>query len=121
MKKSLNCSPEQKSAACLALHDYGIEYVLVTLGKEGCLISTKQAHSLVPAFKIKAIDTTGAGDAFIGAFLYCYSQQAHRSKLTLTQVEEYAKYASKVSAVVCTRLGAMSSLPTQEELETISF
>ncbi|WP_270641296.1 ribokinase, partial [Limosilactobacillus mucosae] len=45
----------------------GINYLLITLGSKGAFYSTPKAHGLVPAFKVKAVDTTAAGDTFIGA------------------------------------------------------
>jgi ribokinase len=50
---------------------YGPEMLIIKLGKDGCYVRTETEESRAPAFKVKAVDTTGAGDAFNAAFLYC--------------------------------------------------
>lgn len=63
----------------------------------------------IPAYKVKAIDTTAAGDSFLGGFI---------AKLCETKnVEEALKFATAVSAIVVTRKGAQDSIPTREEVE----
>ncbi len=47
---------------------FGVPVVIVTLGQRGCFISRADGYLEVPAFKVKAVDTTGAGDAFVGGF-----------------------------------------------------
>src|SRR5207244_1632993 len=48
---------------------FGVETMIVTLGSRGCFISQPESSAFIPAMKgIKAVDTTGAGDAFVGAF-----------------------------------------------------
>jgi ribokinase len=54
---------------CLSL---GIEVVAVKLGEKGCWIRSGNKEFTVPAYRVKAIDTTGAGDAFNAGFLYGY-------------------------------------------------
>jgi ribokinase len=50
------------------LLDGGIRRVIVTLGANGALLASKESMEHVPAFKVKTVDSTGAGDAFIGSF-----------------------------------------------------
>ena len=56
------------SQAVKILLDIGPKLVAVTLGSEGVLLATKQRQEKLPGFKVKAIDTTGAGDSFWGGF-----------------------------------------------------
>ena len=56
------------SQAVKILLDIGPKLVAVTLGSEGVLLATKQRQEILPGFKVKAIDTTGAGDSFWGGF-----------------------------------------------------
>ncbi len=52
------------------LLELGVEIVAVTLGEDGCFVMTKGGSHLIPAYKTKVVDTTGAGDAFAAGFLY---------------------------------------------------
>jgi len=61
-------SMDEVKAAAKSLLAKGIKNVLVTLGDKGCLLLADGKEALVPAHKVKSVDTTGAGDAFIGCF-----------------------------------------------------
>lgn len=64
---------DELSQAAKAIHDYGVDIVIVTLGEKGAAVSVEGAIHSVPAFKpAKLVDPTGAGDAFIGGFLAEY-------------------------------------------------
>ena len=63
----------------------------------------------IPAFAVEAVDTTGAGDVFRGAFIYGY--------LEGWPLDETMRFANAAAAVSCTRLGAMASVPSREEAE----
>lgn len=105
--------------AVKALHNLGVRIIAVTLGKEGTLISNNSESKIIPSIKIKSIDSTGAGDAFVGAFLYQVGELAETNILLrdLGKLEEIVKFANKVGAIVCTKLGAMSSIPVMDEVE----
>lgn len=109
------------AAGCQYFHDLGVKIVLVTLGGDGCLISQNGKSTRVPAYKIKAIDTTGAGDSFIGAVLYQLAQHAPDDTFYADQMPEFVAFAGKVSALVCATLGAMSALPTLAEVQAQQF
>lgn len=91
----------------------GVKNVLVTLGENGslCLLENGEYIS-VPARKVKAIDTTAAGDSFISGFV---------SKLIEDKsVKEAMEFATKVSSIVVTKKGAIDSLPLLEEVNKIN-
>lgn len=93
------------------LIDQGINNVIITLGKQGAYYKTKDCVcELVPAFKVKAIDTTAAGDTFIGALV---------SKLdtSFSNLREAIIYASKASSLAVQRLGAIPSIPYKDDVE----
>ncbi len=81
----------------------------ITLGADGCIIQDSGKVFKVPAYKIKVKDTTGAGDSFHGAFLYglCHDWD----------VEKTAKFATAVSAMVCTKRGNWSAIPDMAAVE----
>lgn len=102
-----------------ALHELGAKIVVITLGKEGTLVSNNNDMEIVPSIKIKSIDSTGAGDAFVGAFLYKTVQLQNPKDLkdNFNQIKEITYFANRVGAIVCTKLGAISSLPALKEVE----
>lgn len=106
---------------CEEIHKYGVRVVFVTLGSKGCLVSTSNGRYLVPAYEINAIDTTGAGDSFIGAVLFKLSKAESNKHLFADDLHEYVEFAEKVSAHVCSKLGAMSSLPSQLDIDSMNF
>lgn len=101
------------------LHKYGVKTICVTLGKDGTLISVSGKKSVVASIKIKSIDSTGAGDAFVGGTLFKLAD-SENPKHTISDVNEMnnvISFANKVGAIVCTKYGAISSLPTLEEVQ----
>ncbi len=87
----------------------GIKRVIVTLGEKGSLyVDEKQSFTVAP-HKVNAIDTTGAGDSYCGAFLTALSEGK--------DVKEAMEFASKVSSIAVTRKGAIASLPLRSEIK----
>lgn len=87
----------------------GVKNVIVTLGEKGSMLVNKNGHHLVMPHKVNAIDTTAAGDSYLGALA---------SKLsTNTDIIEAMEFASKASSITVTRKGAIVSLPSLEDLK----
>ncbi|MBT8283196.1 MAG: carbohydrate kinase [Muriicola sp.] len=109
---------EELSEACKFLHETGTQIIVVTLGAEGTLVSTADMEQIVPSVSVKAIDTTGAGDAFIG----CLLQQIAESDTTdqLLKDKEYllemVAKANIAGAITTTNYGAIAALPGKEDL-----
>ncbi|MGX1927857.1 carbohydrate kinase family protein [Flagellimonas sp. 2504JD4-2] len=107
--------------ACATLHEVGARIITVTLGKEGTLVSIGDAKTVVPSITVKPVDTTGAGDAFIGCLLYQianlvnFNQVFENYDLLLKMVEK----ANKAGAITTTNYGAIVALPTKSELEAL--
>jgi len=80
------------------LLDLGPKLVAVTMGPEGCLIATSEKTVHVPGFKVKAVDTTGAGDAFMGGLSYGLLQGWDIQKVGL--------FANACAALCCMKVGA---------------
>ncbi|APB74412.1 MULTISPECIES: carbohydrate kinase family protein [Paenibacillus] len=100
------------------LHGLGAKTVAVTLGKEGTLISSGASRSLIGSIAVKSIDSTGAGDAFVGAMLYQISQLSQPKAFTSNakQQQEFVTLANQVGAIVCTKVGAIAALPSLKEV-----
>ena len=112
---------EDMHEGCGYFHDLGVKVVLVTLGGDGCLISHNGQQTIVPAYEINVVDTTGAGDSFIGALLFKMSQSDAGDNFYQSQFPEFVAFAGKVSGLVCSKIGAMSALPTLAEVEAMTF
>ena len=87
----------------------GPKHAGVTLGAEGYSWREGGSDGHVPAFKVSVTDTTGAGDAFHGAFALAIAQGDEASAC--------ARIAAAVAALKCTRLGSRAGLPTRAELD----
>ncbi|HYR65464.1 MAG TPA: PfkB family carbohydrate kinase, partial [Reyranella sp.] len=94
--------------ACRKLHAKGARAVVATLGARGAVVVTAEDVVTVPALKAKVVDTTGAGDCFVGAL-------AARMMAGATPVEA-ARYASAAASCSVERLGAAPSMPTVREV-----
>lgn len=90
--------------------EMGIDNLIITVGDRGAYYHTPSDSGFVPAFKVKAKDTTAAGDTFIGAF----SSQINQD---LSNIEAALIYAQKASSITVQRLGALPSIPTAEEIK----
>ncbi|MBU5453847.1 carbohydrate kinase family protein [Caproiciproducens sp. MSJ-32] len=98
------------------LHKMGAKIVAVTLGAEGTLISNGNME-IVPSIKIKQLDSTGAGDAFVGAILKQLADLEDNKNINFNKWKTIVSYANKVGAITCTNYGAIASMPTAEEVE----
>ena len=99
--------------AAQALKARGVKNVLVTLGGDGVYINPESGEEIrIPACKVKAVDTTAAGDSFTAALAAML--------LNGESLEAAAEFANRVSAIVVTRKGAQSSIPTIDEVVNYS-
>ncbi|MGI8910389.1 MAG: carbohydrate kinase family protein [Rubrobacteraceae bacterium] len=99
--------------AAKVLLERGASLVLVSLGPEGAFYATGDFSGRVPAFEVEAVDATGAGDAFLAAALTRLSE----SEWDEAAVREAALRGTAAGSLACTGYGAMSMLPTKDELE----
>ncbi len=83
----------------------------ITIGKEGTLLGINGKTEIIPSIDIKPVDTTGAGDAFVGALLYQLSDKSF-AEIKLLTTEEWKKLifnSNKAGARTCEYLGAMEA------------
>lgn len=107
-------------SAAKYLIDSGITLAAVTLGKNGVLIATKGGCETVPGFNVGAIDTTGAGDAFWGAFLFSFGALGKKiAELDYSEIRAIASFANAAAALCVTRRGAIPAMPPLSDIEEL--
>ena len=93
---------------------FGVATVIVTLGARGCLVSRTEGHAFVPALTgIKVVDTTGAGDAFVGAFATALAE------LGPDKIEQAARFANAGAALSVTKHGTAPAMPQRAEINAL--
>jgi ribokinase len=97
------------AAAATKLRARGVRTVIITLGARGAFVATESGEQLVPGFKVKAVDTTAAGDIFNGALAVALAEGK--------PLELAVRFANAAAAISVTRLGAQPSAPTRREIE----
>lgn len=90
------------------IRDIGVKNVIVTMGSKGVVTSVDGIAITVPACKVKAVDTTAAGDTFCGAL--CVSLCNGKN------MEDSLRFANKASSITVTRMGAQMSMPYLDEI-----
>ncbi len=103
-----------------ALNGYNIPFTLVTLGAEGSYLSSGGNLVKVPAMKVEAVDTTGAGDAYVSGMLYKINEREEGVRgLSEEELLEIGRFASVSGGLAASTKGAMTALPTLAEVEEL--
>lgn len=100
---------EEIIAAAEKLLAHGPSLVIITLGARGSYIASAEYRQFIPAFRVKAVDTTAAGDVYCGSLAVAFTEGK--------SLPEAVRFAGAASALSVTRLGAQPSAPTREEIE----
>ena len=104
--------PQQKRGnfgkICGELLGFGPQIVCITLGEKGCMVGNCDKITKVPSYAVDVVDTTGAGDAFHGAFLF--------GLVKGWEADDVAKFSNAVSAINCTEIGGREGLPDYEKV-----
>lgn len=109
LAQSLNMHVESMEDCALKLADISKGVCIITLGAQGLIAATPEAHYVLEALTITPKDTTAAGDTFTGALL----AQLHGGE----SFPNALRYASLASSLACLKQGAQSSIPTVEEIQ----
>lgn len=99
---------ESAEKAAAAMQAKGVGKLIVTMGSKGALICEGGPATFVPAHKVKAVDTTAAGDTFCGALCVAVSEGK--------SLKEAAEFACAASALTVQKMGAQNSIPYRKDL-----
>lgn len=102
----VDASSAQKAAK--VLRGKGVQNVMITMGAQGAYVYTGELNQLVPARKVKAVDSTAAGDTFNGALVVALSEGM--------SILKAIEFANKAAAYSVTRMGAQSSTPLRRDI-----
>jgi len=91
------------------LREEGVGTVILTLGDRGAFLASAEESVHLPGYEVEVVDTTAAGDAFVGGLAVALAQGQN--------LAEAVRYANAAGALAVTRLGAQPSLPTRQEIE----
>lgn len=100
---------ESADKAAKVFKNKGVQNVVITLGSRGVYVNEDGKSEIVPAYKVNAIDTTGAGDAFNGGLLTALSEGK--------TIGEAARFANALAAISVQRIGTTPSMPTRAEID----
>jgi ribokinase len=99
---------ERAAAALLA---QGVQNVIITLGARGAFVAGRGESCLVPGYKVRAVDSTGAGDVFNGALAVALAEGQ--------SLLEAARFANAAAAISVTRMGAQAAAPARREIQRL--
>lgn len=101
----------------------GVQLVVITLGGEGCYFSDGKNSGYLKGYQVEVVETTGAGDAFVAGMLSHLVKQVNKEvahKLEANaQIEGILTFANAAGALATTKVGAIPSMPTVEEVKTL--
>ena len=104
-------SLEQAESAALALLQLGVGAAVLTLGERGAILTQRGVTQVVPAFQVQPVDTTAAGDAFVGGLAVALAEGL--------ALADAVRWGNAAGALAATKHGAQPSLPTRQALERL--
>lgn len=102
---------DEIETAAASLRALGVGNVILTLGERGALLTAAGNSEFYPAFEVNPVDTTAAGDAFMGAFAVALGEGL--------SIPDAIRFGNAAGALATTRLGAQPSLPTRTEVDSL--
>jgi fructokinase len=97
----------------------GPALVVITLGKDGCFLATKRISLVSPGFRVRAVDTTGCGDAFHAALLSgILGTGSAPGEQTLRELASICEFSNAAGALTAMKPGVIEALPTRRQVNT---
>ena len=95
----------------------GVMLAFATMGSEGCFFASGHAAGFVDAYRVAAVDTTGAGDSFFGGFLYRFLSSAKQLReVSIEDAADYARFGNATATLCVGRRGGIPAMPKLEEI-----
>lgn len=110
-----NTLPEAAEYFC----GFGCRLCVITCGKDGAFWYMGGEYGTVEGFSVPVVDTTGAGDAFLGGFLYQLLKLASPNEVTPEMLPQMLRFANAVGALNITQKGGIDGAPTLEEVDRL--
>lgn len=111
---------DPETGSRLLYDKYKTPVILVTLGPDGCFYRSGEITGSSPAFDVTVVDTTGAGDAFLGGFLYKFIKSGKRvTELDQGELSEAVKFANAMGSLTTAKRGAIPAIPTMDEVSKL--
>lgn len=108
--------PEEEAALVERLAALPVETVVLTVGPRGSWVAHRRDARRAEPFEVRAVDTVGAGDAFVGAFATRWAEQQVGGGIDAMGLADALCWANAAGALACTRHGAIPSLPTRADV-----
>lgn len=101
------------------LFSHRAKYIVYTMGADGAAVYTKEKKVTVPGYRVEVRDTTGAGDSFIGAFLYriLKDRVENLEEVSEETLQEYLQFANAYAAYTTTKEGALDAMAWADEMD----
>ena len=107
-------------AAKQLLKQYSLKLLIVTLGENGAITCNENGVASMPGYIVNSVDTTGAGDAFTGAFLYKLLESGKiPENLLVAEMEDFLMFANAAGALTTTKRGAIYAMPEMNEIMSL--
>ncbi|VDK13957.1 Bifunctional ribokinase/ribose-5-phosphate isomerase A {ECO:0000305} [Oenococcus sicerae] len=110
ISRSVEFNQASLNQAAAAFEKLGVKNTLITLGEHGSFYKLADQSGMIPSFKVKAIDTTAAGDTYIGSF-------AANLNGDFSNLVQALTWASRSSSLAVQKAGALPSIPNFEEVQ----
>ena len=115
--KFLTGESDPSRGASQLIDRFSLKLVLITMGRCGAFASNGKAQAIRPAYDVRTIDTTGAGDAFAGAFLdQILLNDLNLDRLNQNDLARMLDFANAAGSLATTRKGAIPAMPTRAEI-----
>ena len=114
----LSGKDDYDAAVAWIQENYQIPLIFLTLGKDGSRAYCGDVRAQQPGFYVKTVETTGAGDTFMGAMLHQILEMGWK-RYSQQELESMLRFANAAAAIITTRAGALRVMPSVEEIQTI--
>ena len=114
----LSGKDDYDAAVAWIQENYQIPLIFLTLGKDGSRAYCGDVRAQQPGFYVKTVETTGAGDTFMGAMLHQILEMGWK-RYSQPELERMLRFAKAAAAIITTRAGALRVMPSAEEIQTI--